>query len=317
MKDYKKNILVPDIILLFGWAFVLLLPPFRYRIYACLNMSLSVPSEIIISIGFYLCVFSLLLFHTKLTKDSESIKMTCVVAFIALIFARFTSWSIGHGIENRIFYDRMEVSNGKVYTSYVIQYNANGGRVGPHAYVILSNRNRSTKKIHGKFSKGNTVLVSFPELPNEFEAYHYSIYDTECYEENPNDMQTEYCRNGVKMSNKIRKLKNTPTNEELTEFILRKKNHTIKVISAVVVKNSKNFIYFDVPQSDELLFAEKRSNSYSEQQKVLIAYDVDKIQAFYVCNSSPSDEEYEQYKTPTGLPLPPEYHIEAIKIGRK
>ena len=149
------------------------------------------------------------------------------------------------------------------------------------------------------------------------ELFHFNPYYNSLYEWNPNSAQVEYCMDSPKLSDKIHSLKNIPTKDELMDFLYKKENHTIKVISAVVVKTTKSFIFFDVPQSNELLFAHRRFNTYSEQQKVLIAYDVDKIQAFYVCNPSPSDEEYEQYKTPTGLPLSPKYYIEAIKIGRK
>ena len=229
--------------------------------------------------------------------------MTCVAAFIALIFARFTSWSIGHGIENRFFYDSMEARNGMVYTSYVNEYNAYGGRVGPHAYVTLTNRNKSTKKIHGKYSEGNTVLVSFPELPNEFEPYHYSIYGTMCYEDNPNKLQIEYCMGGVKMSNKIRSLKmEYPSPKQVKMFqqwYQTYSSHT-KIIAAVIEKKGDKHSFINATQSDDKLWAYE-GTSPKIGQKVLVAYHVNNPNLYYVYNWSPTEEDYQFYNKKEGL----------------
>lgn len=225
------------------------------------------------------------------------------------------------GIERQVLYATTVRKYGMVYTSVVKSTYPFWGN--PRCTVCLFNDVRTREERIGLSRKWNvrrkdTIIVSFLELPKENESFYYNIYSTKCYEPHPNELQIEYCTNGVKLSNKIHSLKDTPTKDELMEFLLRKKNHKIKVISAVVEKNSKNFTCFDVPQSDELLFAHKRVEkpTYKEQQRVLIAYDMDKTQSFYVCNPSPSNEEYERYNTQTGLPLTPECYIEALNKGK-
>ena len=290
-----------------GTILVAVLILFHYRLYYLFDTGIGFGFEILI----YLVLFIVYCLFNWDSWDGDIL----ICLFIYSVIAFFSSFISIYVIECKVFYATTAKKHGMVYTSVVKSTYPYRG--SPRCTVRLFNDVRTRKKRIGLSRKWNvrrkdTIIVSFPELPKENESFYFNIYSTKCYEPHPNELQIEYCTNGVRLCNKIHSLKDTPTKDELMDFLLRKKNHKIKVISAVVEKKSKSFIFFDVPQSDELLFAHRRFNSYSEQQKVLIAYDVDKIQAFYVCNSSPSDEEYKRYNTPTGLPLTPKYYIEAL-----
>lgn len=298
---------VKEHISIIGTILVAVLILFHYRLYYLFDTGIGFGFEFLI----YLVLFIVYCLFNWDSWDGDIL----ICLFIYSVIAFFSSFISIYVIERKVFYATTAKKHGMVYTSVVKSTYPFWGN--PRCTVCLFNDVRTRKERIGLSRKWNvrrkdTIIVSFPELPKENESFYFNIYSTKCYEPHPNELQIEYCTNGVRLCNKIHSLKDTPTKDELMDFLLRKKNHKIKVISAVVEKKSKDFIFFDVPQSDELLFAHRRFNSYSEQQKVLIAYDVDKIQAFYVCNPSPSDEEYKRYNTPTGLPLTPKYYIEAL-----
>lgn len=303
MSRVKKHIPI------IGTILVAVLILFHYRLYYLFDTGIGFGFEILI----YLVLFIVYCLFNWDSWDGDIL----ICLFIYSVIAFFSSFFSIYVIERKVFYATTAKKHGMVYTSVVKSTYPFWGN--PRCTVCLFNDVRTRKEQIGLSRKWNvrrkdTIIVSFPELPKENESFYYNIYSTKCYEPHPNELQIEYCTNGVKLSNKIHSLKDTPTKDELMEFLLRKKNHTAKVISAVVVKNSKKYVYFDAPQSDELLFAHKRveKTAYRERQRVLIAYDVDKPQAFYVCNPSPSNEEYERYNTQTGLPLTQEYYIEAL-----
>ncbi len=306
-----------------AWFLFLLLMVFHFRIYDGYAISLWI--EVLFNIALILIMwFTFKLLDLTLEKEEErrprrnsSARLLLEVALLGYALLFIPGYLLAYIVEKDFFQSEQEEKYGVVCPTVVYTYGTD--RTGYYARVKPLNddmgkcRIAIDKHLLNHINRKDTLLVVHPKLKNEKELFHFNLYYNSLYEEKPNSAQVEYCMDSPKMSDKIRSLKNVPTKDGMMDFLFKNENHTIKVISAVVEKKSKSFTFFDVPQSDELLFAHRRFISYSEQQKVLIAYDVDKIQAFYVCNPSPSDEEYEQYKTPTGLPLPPKYSIAAIR----
>ena len=270
---------------------------FHYRLYYLIGISCYFLVE------FILVVISLVLikYHMKITGVFSK-KDLISYAFGIMMFGS-GCYVLGYFIiENKLLYKSAEEKYGFVYSSKLISL-SHSNKIGYTCYVRL--QKDTLKKIHitSCSAKPNeNILFSYPKLAYEEKKGFFSIYHKRLFENNPTDIQLEYCKDGARISEKINSLKKysgVVLENELLDYMTHINQHDNRMISAVVERRGEKYLFANVLQSDDKLWAFKYRD-VEEGKKVLIIYDISSPHLFYVIDWNPSDEDYEYYNTKEG-----------------
>ena len=266
----------------------------HYRIYYCLDMSASIYVEVI------LAIVAFAIMATWLIVENYKDWLLICPFFTALYL--LGGYYIGSFLfENKLFYNTAEQKFGMVYSSELIRkYNQRRGMACD--VRLINGTSREFYIFDGiKASKKYNLFV-YPKLAHDDEFGYYSIYRKRLFETRPTDIQLEYCKNGARLSEKINSLKKysgVVLENDLLDYMAHINQHDNRIISAVVERRGEKYLFANVLQSDDKLWAFKYRD-VEEGKKVLIIYDISSPHLFFVIDWNPSEEEYEYYNTKDG-----------------
>ncbi|MDD5996372.1 MAG: hypothetical protein PUC42_05660 [Bacteroidales bacterium] len=287
------------LIFLIGVIILFIFSLFHYRIYYFLGVGVPIYMEIllVVTIFSYLTVWM----NYNIGLEHFYLEEIPIVLIFTLGFC-FLSFLPGKIIEDDIFYQKAVKEYGMVYSSELVsRWSTKGG--GSSCDVRLINGTSSTFCIRdgSKASKKYNLFV-YPKLAHDDEFGYFSIYRNKLFETRPTDIQLEYCKDGARLSEKINSLKKysgVVSENELLDYMAHINQHDNRIISAVVERRGEKYLFANVLQSDDKLWAFKYRD-VEEGKKVLIIYDISSPHLFFVIDWNPSEEEYEYYNTKDG-----------------
>ena len=270
---------------------------FHYRIYYFLEIGGSV------YVALFLAIIAFVLIWFWMADFDHSLPGFFVCLFSTFLFL-FASHFLGNKIlENFLLYKKAEQRFGMVYSCKLKRCWTPRGTIQCDVHLINdidTSKNIYVEKCYELPQNYN--LISYPKLAHDDEFGYYSIYHKRLFENNPTDIQLEYCKDGARLSEKINSLKKysgVVLENELLDYMVHINQHDNRIISAVVERRGEKYLFANVLQSDDKLWAFKYRD-VEEGKKVLIIYDISSPHLFFVIDWNPSDEDYEYYNTKEG-----------------
>lgn len=302
----RKRLLLIGAIILFIFCL------FHYRIYYFLGVGVPIYMEIllVVAIFAYLTVCMKYIAGWPVCIEAFPLVFMFTLGFCLLNFL------IGFPVENKLFYQAAEKEYGMVYSSELI--GKHHKRFGMSCDVRLINgTSREFYIFDGiKASKKYNLFV-YPKLAHDDEFGYYSVYRKRLFETRPTDIQLEYCKNGARISEKINSLKKysgVVLENELIDYMSHINQHDNRIISAVVERRGEKYLFANVLQSDDKLWAFKYRD-VEEGKKVLVIYDISSPHLFFVIDWNPSEEEYEYYNTKDGQNPTFKYLLKLVRLS--
>lgn len=304
----RKRLLLIGAIILFIFCL------FHYRIYYFLGVGVPIYMEILL----VMIIFAYLTFglHWEAGLGYFCLRIIPFAFFLTFFFSLFSVFFGDFYIENKLFYQAAEKEYGMVYSSELVKKNHE--RFGMSCDVRLINgTSREFYIFDGiKASKKYNLFV-YPKLAHDDEFGYYSVYRKKLFETRPTDIQLEYCKDGARLSEKINSLKKysgVVLENELLDYMTHINQHDNRIISAVVERRGEKYLFANVLQSDDKLWAFKYRD-VEEGKKVLVIYDISSPHLFFVIDWNPSEEEYEYYNTKDGQNPTFKYLLKLVRLS--
>lgn len=238
-----------------------------------------------------LLIWGIIVIRKRLDRNKNSLFNILVVSYF-FVFS----------IENIIVYPYALNKYGVVYSSRI--EGIYQGRHGKNLKTIMLDGSSESVRVWRTYDHHlcDTLLFAYPQLAFEKKWFFFSLFLRHEYENNPTKPQIDYCLNGAEYSDKIRYLKKhigTIKKEDIYNYCSEIKKHDNRIISAVLEKRGRRYIYANPLQSEEKLWALKY-HEVKNGTHVLIVYDIHNPSLFSVIDWNPSNEDYDYYNTKDG-----------------
>lgn len=253
-----------------------------------------------------LLIWGIIVIRKRLDRNKNSLFNILAVSYF-FVFS----------IENIIVYPYALNKYGVVYSSRVEGIYL--GRHGKNLKTIMLDGSSESVRVWRTYDHhlGDTLLFAYPKLAFEKKWFFFSLFLRHEYENNPTKPQIDYCLNGAEYNDKIRYLKKytgTKKKEDIYNYLSEIKKHDNRIISAVLEKRGRRYIYANPVQSEEKLWALKY-HEVKNGTHVLIVYDFQNPSLFFVIDWNPSDEDYEYYNTKEGKTPTFKYLLKLVRLS--